>query len=195
MKLDAGAMPYEIVDLSSVWVLADVYESELRFVTEKMDATLKLTAFPNREFKGKVMFVDPLMDPASRTVKVRLTFPNPQGELRPEMFGEVVLSGTPHDALRIPLDAVIDSGTEKVVFVAIGEGKFQPRKVTLGDSDGAQVEVVSGLAKGEQVVVRANFLIDSESRLRASLAETAPDGNGPAPLQSARAIGSHRREP
>jgi membrane fusion protein, copper/silver efflux system len=192
MKLDAGAMPYEIVDLSSVWVLADVYENELRFVTEKMEATLKLTAFPNRDFKGKVMFIDPLMDPASRTVKVRLAFPNPKGELRPEMFGEVVLLGAPHDALRIPLDAVIDSGTEKVVFVAIGEGKFEPRKVTLGESDGAQVEVVGGLANGERVVIRANFLVDSESRLRASLADTAPGANSPEPLQSARALGAVR---
>ncbi len=195
MKLDAGAMPYEIVDLSSVWVLADVYESELRFVTEKMEATLKLTAFPNRDFKGQVMFVDPLMDPASRTVKVRLTFPNPKGELRPEMFGEVVLLGAAHDALRIPLDAVIDSGTKKIVFVAIGEGKFQPREVTLGDSDGAQVEVVRGLTKTERVVIRANFLVDSESRLRASLAETSPDAKSPEPLQSARALGSLRHEP
>ena len=195
MKLDAGAMPYEIVDLSSVWVLADVYESELRFVTENMQATLELTAFPNRKFAGKVMFIDPLMDPASRTVKVRLTFPNPKGELRPEMFGEVVLSGATHEALRIPLDAVIDSGTEKVVFVALGEGKLQPRKVTLGQSDGTRVEVVSGLSTGEKVVIRANFLVDSESRLRASLAETAPALKSPEPLQSARALPSPRQEP
>ena len=79
MKLDAGAMPYEIVDLSSVWVLADIYESELRFVHEGMGATLRLNAFPNREFKGQVMFIDPLLDPATRTVKVRLTFENRGG--------------------------------------------------------------------------------------------------------------------
>lgn len=173
MKLDAGAMPYEIVDLSSVWVLADVYESELRFVRENMGASLKLNAFPNREFKGKVVFIDPLLDPQTRTVKVRLTFPNLTGELRPEMFGEVVLLGEPHNGLRIPPDAVIDSGTQKVVFVAVGEGKFQPRTVKLGESDGAHVEVLSGLDPGERVVTRANFLIDSESRLRASLAGMA----------------------
>jgi len=195
MKLDAGAMPYEIVDLSSVWVLADVYESELRFVTDKMQATLKLSAFPNRDFKGKVLFIDPLMNPETRTVKVRLAFPNPQGELRPEMFGEVVLLGAAHDALRIPLDAVIDSGTEKVVFVASGEGKFQPRKVTLGQSDGTQVEILSGLAAAERVVIRANFLIDSESRLRASIAQTTPEAKSAEPLQSARALGSLRHEP
>jgi Cu(I)/Ag(I) efflux system membrane fusion protein len=186
MKLDAGAMPYEIVDLSTVWVLADVYETELRFVVEGMQALLKLNAFPNREFKGKVVFIDPLLDPQTRTVKVRLTFPNPSGELRPEMFGEVVLTGASHEALRIPTDAVIDSGTQKIAFVALGDGKFQPRKLRLGQTDGSFVEILDGLAKGEQVIVRANFLIDSESRLRASLSEMS-EGLAPEP-QSARVL-------
>jgi Cu(I)/Ag(I) efflux system membrane fusion protein len=187
MRLDAGAMPYEIVDLSSVWLLADVYESELQFVKEGMPASLTLKALPGREFKGKVLFIDPLLDPQTRTVKVRLAFANPSGDLRPEMFGEVVLHGAPREGLRIPQDAVIDSGTEKMVFVAIGEGKFQPRKVRLGGSSGNDVEVVSGLQRGEQVVTRANFLIDSESRLRASLAETS--GGGPPDLpETARVL-------
>jgi Cu(I)/Ag(I) efflux system membrane fusion protein len=187
MKLDAGAMPYEIVDLSTVWVLADIYESELRFVKEGMTATLTLAAFPGREFKGKVVFLDPLLDPQTRTVKVRLTFPNASGELRPEMFGEVVLLGPPRQALRVPTDAVIDSGTQKVVFVAIGEGKFEPRAIKAGESDGAHVEVLSGLKSGERVVVRANFLVDSESRLRASLANvtSTPAASGP---ESARVL-------
>ncbi len=173
MKLDAGAMPYEIVDLSSVWVLADVYEGELRHVKVGMPATLTLNAYPNRTFKGRVEFIDPLLDPKTRTVKVRLAFPNRTGELKPEMFGEVVLQGAAREGLRIPADAVIDSGTQHVVFVAAGEGKFQPREVKLGDSDGQTVEVVSGVSPGEKVVTRANFLVDSESRLRASLAEMA----------------------
>jgi Cu(I)/Ag(I) efflux system membrane fusion protein len=173
MKLDAGAMPYEIVDLSQVWVLADVYEGELRHVKVGMPATLTLNAYPNRVFKGRVQFIDPLLDPKTRTVKVRLAFPNSTGELKPEMFGEVVLQGATREGLRIPADAVIDSGTKNVVFVALGEGKFQPREVKLGDSDGQTIEVVSGVSEGEQVVTRANFLIDSESRLRASLAEMA----------------------
>jgi Cu(I)/Ag(I) efflux system membrane fusion protein len=171
MKLDAGAMPYEIVDLSSVWVLVDVYENELRFVKPGMAGTLRLNALPDREFKGRVVFMDPLLDPRTRTVKARLTFANPTGELRPEMFGEVVLHGEPHVALRIPQDAIIDSGTEKIVFVASGAGKFEPRKVKVGASDGSQIEIVAGLDTGLRVVTRANFLVDSESRLRASLAE------------------------
>jgi Cu(I)/Ag(I) efflux system membrane fusion protein len=187
MKLDAGAMPYEIVDLSSVWVLVDVYESELRFIKDGMKATLTLSAYPNREFEGKVVFLDPLLDPQSRTVKARLTFPNPSGELRPEMFGEVVLIGSPHTALRVPLDAVIDSGTQKVVFVALGDGKFEPRAVEVGESDQAQVEIKSGLSKGERVVVRANFMVDSESRLRASLTTVGSDSKASAP-ESARVL-------
>jgi Cu(I)/Ag(I) efflux system membrane fusion protein len=188
MKLDAGAMPYEIVDLSSVWVLADVYESEIRFIRENMAATLKLNAFPNREWKGKVVFIDPLLDAQTRTVKVRLTFPNATGELRPEMFGDVMLLGASHQGLRVPPDAVIDSGTEKLVFVALGEGKFQPRRVKLGDSDRSYVEVLSGLRLGERVVTRANFLIDSESRLRASLAEMAGAATEPAAPERARVL-------
>lgn len=187
MKLDAGAMPYEIVDLSSVWVLADIYESELRFVHEGMGATLRLNAFPNREFKGQVMFIDPLLDPRTRTVKVRLTFENRTGELRPEMFGEVVLHGAAHEGLWVPLDAVIDSGTDKVVFVASDGGKFSPRKVQLGAVDESRVEVTAGLELGERVVTRANFLVDSESRLRASLTGMA-GATAPAPPESARVL-------
>lgn len=187
MKLDAGAMPYEIVDLSSVWVLADIYESELRFVHEGMGATLRLNAFPNREFKGQVMFIDPLLDPQTRTVKVRLTFENRTGELRPEMFGEVVLHGAPHEGLWVPLDAVIDSGTDKVVFVAGEGGRFAPRKVQLGAADESRVEVAAGLELGERVVTRANFLVDSESRLRASLLELS-GASAPAAPESARVL-------
>ncbi len=180
MRLNAGDMPYEIVDLSRVWVLADVYETDLRHVKMGMPATLTLKAFPNRTFTGKVAFIDPLLDPKTRTAKVRLEFANPTGELQPEMFGEVVLQGRRREGLRIPADAVIDSGTKSVVFVALGDGKFQPREVQLGEGDGELVEVVSGVATGDEVVTRANFLVDSESRLRASLAALSSSGKAPA---------------
>jgi Cu(I)/Ag(I) efflux system membrane fusion protein len=169
MRVNAGDMPIELADLSRVWVVADVYETELRHVKLGMPATLALKAYPNRTFRGRVTFIAPVLDPRTRTVAVRLEFPNATGELKPEMFGEVVLNGSSRAGLRIPTDAVVDSGTRKVVFVAVGEGRFQPRQVELGDSDGNHFEVVSGLSQGEQVVTRANFLIDSESRLRASL--------------------------
>jgi Cu(I)/Ag(I) efflux system membrane fusion protein len=169
-RLNEGDMPYEITDLSRVWVLADAYESDLARIRLGMPATLVLQAFPGRTFKGKVIFVDPVLDPRTRTAKVRLEFANPRGELKPEMFGEVTLQGEKREGLRIPADAVIDSGTRKVVFVALDEGKFQPREVEIGSVAGDQVEIVSGLQPGEKVVTRANFLVDSESRLRASLA-------------------------
>ncbi len=169
-RLNEGDMPYEITDLSKVWVLADGYESDLSRLKLGLTAALSLQAFPDRTFKGKVIFIDPILDPKTRTAKVRLEFPNPTGELRPEMFGEVTLQAAPRQGLRVPADAIIDSGGSKVVFVALGEGKFQPRAVKLGAVSGETAEVLSGLAAGEEVVTRANFLIDSESRLRASLA-------------------------
>lgn len=192
MKLDEGAMPYEIADLSKVWVLADIYESDLHRVKLGMRAKLTLKAYPNRVFEGSAAFLDPVLDPVTRTVKLRLEFANANGELKPAMFGEVVLENAEREGLRIPEDAVIDSGSRKVVFVALQDGKFEPRQVSLGDSDGTGVEVISGLIEGEKVVVRANFLVDSESRLRASLAalsEPAPPVSAPsasaAPIPSA----------
>ena len=169
MKIEAGAMPYEIVDLSSIWVLADVYETELRFVKVGAPATLTLKALPGKPYQGRGVFIDPYLDAKTRTAKVRLVFANPGGNIKPEMFGEVVLKTAPRKALRIPTDAVINSGTRSVVFAALGDGKFQPREVRLGVSDGNLVEVLEGLAQGEEVVTRANFLVDSESRLKASL--------------------------
>ncbi|WP_338865650.1 efflux RND transporter periplasmic adaptor subunit [Myxococcus stipitatus] len=177
-RLELGATPYEVVDLSRVWVLADVYESELRHVKVGMPATLQLKAFPNRVFAGKVSFLDPVLDSATRTVKVRLEFPNPDGDLRPEMFGEVVLRGASREALKIPADAVVPTGTSHVVFVALGDGHFAPREVRLGESDGKSVEVTSGLKAGDQVVTGANFLVDSESRLRASLSALTSSSSG-----------------
>ncbi len=168
-SLAPGDMPYEIVDLSTVWVLADVYETELRRVREGMPAELTLQALPNRVFAGKVIFIDPLLDAQTRTAKVRLEFKNPAGELRPGLFGEVVLKTPEREGLRVPVDAAIPTGTKSVVFVSLGEGKFAPREVELGVRDVDLVEVISGLSEGEEVVTRANFLVDSESRLKAAL--------------------------
>ncbi len=168
-RVAEGDMPYEITDLSQVWVLADAYESDLARVKLGTPATLTLQAFPDRQFLGKVVFIDPILDPKTRTAKVRLAFPNPTGELKPEMFGEVTLRTPARKGLSVPTDAIIDSGTRKVVFVSLGEGKFRPQEVKVGASDSERSEVLEGLKAGDQVVTRANFLVDSESRLRASL--------------------------
>jgi Cu(I)/Ag(I) efflux system membrane fusion protein len=162
---------YEITDLSHVWVQVDVYEAELGRAKVGTMAEMTTQASPGRTFKGRVVFVDPVMDPKTRTARARVEFPNPAGELKPEMFGEVVLKGQGRKGMVIPLDAVLDAGTTKVAFVALGEGRFEPRAVTTGTSVGEKVEILSGLKVGDEVVVRANFLVDSESRLKAALAQ------------------------
>jgi Cu(I)/Ag(I) efflux system membrane fusion protein len=169
MKLEAGGMPYELWDLTSVWVLADVYETDLQHVKVGAPATVTFKALPGQEYQGRIAFVDPVLDPRTRTAKVRVSLANRGAALKPEMFGEVILKTAQRQALRIPGDAVIDSGTRSVVFIALGDGKFQPRVVRLGASDGDLVEVEDGLAAGDEIVTRANFLVDSESRLKASL--------------------------
>lgn len=169
-SVNVGDTPYEITDLGEVWVMADAYEGDLASVRVGMPATLTLKAYPGRNFRGTVAFIDPLLDPATRTAKVHMHFPNPGMALKPEMYGDVVLEGRDRKGLRIPADAVIRSGTKDVVFIALGDGKFSPREVQLGAHNGSEVEVRSGLEAGQQVVTRANFLVDSESQLRASLA-------------------------
>lgn len=167
--LNAGDTPFEITDLSVVWFLADVYESEISRIDRGTPAEITLKAFPHRTFKGKVTFLDPILKASSRTVTVRIEVPNPDGELRPEMFGEVRLLTDQRRALQIPFDAVVDTGDRKVVFVALGDGKFQPRQIQTGVRSGEQIEVISGLKAAEKVVSRANFLVDSESRLQSAL--------------------------
>jgi Cu(I)/Ag(I) efflux system membrane fusion protein len=169
-RLSPGEAPYEITDLGEVWAMADAYESDMARIQPGMKAILTMSAYPERTFPGRVAFIDPLLDAKTRTVKVHLHFMNPKRELKPEMFGEVTLQGVTRDGLRVPGDAVIRAGNEDVVFLATGAGKFEPRVVHLGTKTGDEVEVTSGLELGQEVVTRANFLVDSESQLRASLA-------------------------
>ena len=170
-RITPADIPFEITDLSRVWVLADAYETDLGRAKVGMTAELTLQSSPGRIFKGRVAFIDPLLDPKSRTAKLRIEFPNPKGELKPEFFGEVVLKGIGRKGLLVPRDAIMDSGTMRVAFVALGEGRFEPREVITGASLGEQVEILEGLKVGDDVVTRANFLVDSESRLRAALAQ------------------------
>lgn len=169
-RVTPGEALLEVTDLGRLWAQADLYEAELARVRVGLAAALTL---PGREgaLAGRVAFVDPVLDPKTRTARVRLEVPNPGGTLKPEMFGEAVIQAGTRKGLRIPLDAVLDSGTRKVAFVALGEGKFEPREVETGPAAGDRVEVRKGLAEGEQVVTGAAFLVDSESRLRAALAQ------------------------
>lgn len=169
-RVSPGEAPYEITDLSRVWAMADAYESDIGRLRVGMQATLTVAAYPNRPFVGSVVFIDPLLDPQTRTAKVHLHVANPRRELKPGMYGEVALAGLPQQGLRIPADAVLRAGAQDVVFVARGQGKLEPRVVQLGAKSGDTIKVTGGLAEGEAVVTRANFLIDSESQLRAALA-------------------------
>ena len=139
---------------------------------------LALSYDPGLRLTGKVAYVLPLLDPQSRTIKVRLEFPNPDLALKPGMFGDVTLAVEAADGVTVPESAIIDSGTRQVVFVGVGGGRYEPRLVRLGVRGDGRAEVLSGVAEGEQVVVRANFLLDSESRLRA-LVEQAPNAAQP----------------
>jgi len=172
-RLNPGDTPYEITDLAEIWVMADAYESDLPRARIGARATMTLKSFPDRQFNGRVEFVDPVLDPKTRTTKVHLHFSNRTGELKPDMYGEVVLEGRTTTGLQVPADAIVRAGTRDIVFVVLGDGKFAPREVRVGMQGTDATQIVAGLTDGEQVVTRANFLIDSESRLRASLAAIA----------------------
>ncbi len=172
---------YTIADLSVVWVYVDVYEDDLPWVKLGDQAVMKVTALPGRTFTGKVSYVYPYLESKTRTVKVRLEFANAKGELKPEMFADVVLASSRQiNTLVIPSEAVVRSGNREQVFVVRGGGKFEPREVQLGVSADAFVQVLSGLQEGDEVVTSAQFLIDSESKLREATGKML-DGGGAKP--------------
>jgi RND family efflux transporter MFP subunit len=157
---------YELVDLSSVWVNAEIYEFEVPYVKVGQPATMTLSYFPGKVYHGKVVYIYPTVDPTTRTVKVRLEFPNPGFDLKPDMFAEAQLNIPYGSQVFVPQGAVLDSGTEQIVFVALGDGYFEPRKVQLGPRLDDRIVVLSGLKPEEKIVTSGNFLIDSESRLK-----------------------------
>jgi RND family efflux transporter MFP subunit len=160
---------YELVDLSTVWVNAEIYEYEVPYVKVGQPATMTLTYFPGKTYRGKIVYIYPTVDPTTRTVKVRLEFANPDFDLKPEMFAEVQLNVSYGAQMFVPQEAVLDSGTEQIVFVVLGDGYFEPRKVQLGPRLDDRVVVSSGLKPGEKIVTSGNFLIDSESRLKSAM--------------------------
>jgi Cu(I)/Ag(I) efflux system membrane fusion protein len=168
----AGDELFRIADHSHVWVIAEVAEADIGDIAVGTPATVTLRAFPNAAHEGKVTFIYPeMMKPETRTLSVRIELPNKDGRIKPGMYADVVLhpgaEATP--VIAVPASAVIDSGTRKVVLIAKGEGRFEPREVKLGSSGGGYVEVLDGVKRGEQVVTSATFLIDSESNLKAAL--------------------------
>jgi RND family efflux transporter MFP subunit len=171
-KADVGMSLVQLADLSKVWIMATVYEYQLPFVEVGQKAIVALSYLPDRTFEGKVAYIYPTLNEKLRQAKVRLEFENPQGLLKPGMFASVQLERTlPGDRILVPREAVIDTGERKVAYVSLGEGRFDPRNVKTGvEAEGGKIEVLSGLAPGEMVVTSGEFLLDSEARLRESLA-------------------------
>ena len=170
MRFMPGEMLYQVTDLSSVWVVADVFEQDIGLVKPGAKASVKINAYPDRVFEGRISYVYPTLKAETRSVPVRIELANPGQLLKPAMFAQVELPvGGTAPVLTVPDSAVIDSGTRRIVLVQAGEGRFEPREVRLGARSGSYVEVLDGVRDGEQVVVAANFLIDAESNLKAAV--------------------------
>ncbi len=169
MYVSPGTELATVADLSRVWVLVDVFENQLDWLKPGLSAEISVPARPGKVWEGTVDYLYPELDPRTRSLKVRLSFPNPEEALRPNMFAEVVIYGGPRrDALNVPRDALIVTGERNTVVKALGGGRFQPVGVVTGMERGGKVEILSGLNEGDEIVVSGQFLIDSESSLQAS---------------------------
>jgi Cu(I)/Ag(I) efflux system membrane fusion protein len=171
MRFMPGETLFKITDLSSIWLLADVFEQDLSLVHVGQNVKINVDAYPEKELTGKVAFIYPTINSETRTAKVRVELANQGGMLRPDMFAKVQLVGgdTKSRLLAVPDSAVIDSGKLQVVLIQRSEGLFEPREVKLGKRNDGYTEVLNGLVEGDVVVVSANFLIDAESNLKAAL--------------------------
>jgi RND family efflux transporter MFP subunit len=182
MRFMPGETLYQVADLSTVWVIVDVFEQDLSLVQNGQHGTVKIDAYPGKNFDAKVTYVYPTLNPQTRTVPVRLELSNPGGLLKPSMYASVEIaasSGKKGKALSIPVSSVIYTGTRRIVLVELAEGRYEPREVKLGMQDSDYIEVLEGVGEGEKVVVAANFLIDAESNLKAAFS-----GFGEAPTQT-----------
>jgi Cu(I)/Ag(I) efflux system membrane fusion protein len=174
-----------LADLSTVWVLAEVFEQETGWVKPGQSAEVRLSFQPGRTWEGEVEYVYPNLDPKTRTLRARLRFANPDRALKPNMYADVTIYGGPRrDILVIPREALIRTGREQRVILSLGDGRFAPREVVSGMESGDYVEIIAGLSAGDRVVTSGQFLIDSEASLKASLqrmrslAESGDTGSG-----------------
>ena len=185
MFVKAGMPALEVADLSNIWVDADIYQYELPWIKVGQTVTMTLDYLPGETFKGRIDYIYPYMKEATRTARVRLRFPNPRLKLKPEMFAQVkIQSPVAHSAVVVPSDAVLDTGLKQHVFIALGQGRFEPREVKLGvlGNDGMR-EVLSGLKGGEEVVTSAQFMLDSESRFREAVQMMMPGAETGSPAE------------
>lgn len=170
MRFMAGEPLYQVTDLSSVWIVVDVFEQDIALVKTGAKANIKINAYPNESFSGIVSYIYPSLNPATRTVQVRLELPNRGMLLKPSMFAQIELpAASSEKVVTVPVSAVIDSGVRQIVLIRLDEGRFEPRDVTVGKRSDDRVQIVQGVKVGESVVVAANFLIDAESNLKSAV--------------------------
>jgi RND family efflux transporter MFP subunit len=178
MRFMPGETLYQVADLSTVWVVADVFEQDIGLVKAGAKAKVRIGAYPGKTFEGAVTYVYPTLTADTRTVPVRIELANAGLLLKPAMFAQIELSVAGKGRVTtVPLSAVIDSGTRQIVLVARGEGRFEAREVKLGARGDTHVEIVEGVKDGEPVVVAANFLIDAESNLKAAVGGFGSSGH------------------
>jgi Cu(I)/Ag(I) efflux system membrane fusion protein/cobalt-zinc-cadmium efflux system membrane fusion protein len=194
--VNAGMPLLEVADLSTVWVEADIYEYELPWVKVGQHAQMTLQYLPGETFHGKIHYIYPYLSGATRTAKVRLTFANPKLKLKPDMFAQVEIdSPLSEPAVAVPAEAILDTGEKQHVFVALGQGRFEPREVKVGRfGDDRYREILAGLKPGEEVVTSAQFLLDSESRFREaiSLMLEGKEKEGEKPTSPPAAMPGHK---
>lgn len=172
---------FTIADLSRVWVMVDVFEHQLAWLKPGLKAEISVPAYPGKEWDGVVDYLYPDLDPKTRTLRVRLVFPNPELLLKPNMFADVVIYGGPKkDVLKIPSEALIVTGERESAILALGGGRFRPVDLVIGMQEGGEAEILSGLSEGDEIVVSGQFLIDSESSLQASFMRMSPAKNASA---------------
>jgi Cu(I)/Ag(I) efflux system membrane fusion protein len=169
MRVTPADTLFDIADLSHLWVLADVYESDLPSIRPGMGGEVSVTYLPGETWRGPITWISPTVEETTRTVKVRIEVDNLGEHLKPDMFVDVLLRSQAGVALAVPQSAVINVGDRKIVFLDRGEGRFEPREVELGVKAGDVYPVIEGLVLGDRVVTSANFLIDSESSLKAAI--------------------------
>jgi RND family efflux transporter MFP subunit len=190
---------YTIVDLSRVWIMADVFENEASMIRVGMPARVSLSYGSGRKINARVSYIQPEVDPTTRTLKIRIEAGNPDLQLKPDMFVDVDFSVAMSARMTVPAEAVLDTGLKKTVFVDRGNGYLEPRQVEIGERIGDRIEITKGLTTNERIVVSGNFLIDSESQLKSSAAGMAGHQHGgssskPAADAPAPSTGEHKHD-
>jgi Cu(I)/Ag(I) efflux system membrane fusion protein len=170
MRAAPGDVLFRIADHEVVWVLADIAERDLALISIGQKVSVRPRAYPDRPFTGQIVLIYPHMNAQTRTARIRIELPNPDGLLRPDMYADIdIATGIQSPVLTVSASAVIDSGQKQIVLLDKGDGRFEPRPVKLGQRGDGRVEITEGLSESDRVVVSANFLIDAESNLKAAL--------------------------